>query len=105
MKSKNYTYNIFGVDSPDLEWEKAAAAKEKPQYYFCGMINGGECVKCYKPSLAEVVKKRHAFRYMKMIPTTKPEKKRRGFNREQRKRNKGYYQPYGYFERSMAGLY
>ena len=88
----------------DPEWDEAAAAKERPEYYFCKMVNGGECIKCYKPSLAKVVLARGAFTKMQMVPTKRPEEKRkkRSYNRDERKRAfKPYYQPY---ELSMLGL-
>lgn len=85
----------------DPEWDEAAAAKEKAEYYFCKMVNGGTCVKCYKPSLAQIVLNRGMYKEMKPIPTFVPEKIK--VPRVRRKR--AYYQSYNLFERSLAGIY
>lgn len=42
----------------DPEWNRANEADEKEQYYWTQMFNGGRCVKKYKPSVAELVRRR-----------------------------------------------
>ena len=87
----------------DPEWDEAAEANERPEYYFCKMVNGGECVKCYKPSLATIVLSRGMYKEMTPIPTFVPERKRP--NRIRRRLvGKGYYQPYDLFTRSIEGI-
>lgn len=59
--------SIWSINSfVDKEWDDAMKSEETPIYYRCKMLNGGECIKMYKPSLASVVLKRGA--YLKMTP-------------------------------------
>ena len=88
----------------DPEWDEAAAADETPVYFFCKMVNGGTCVKCYKPSLALIVLNRGMYKEMTPVPILIPEKLK--IPRIKKRRvSKAYYQPYDLFERSMAGIY
>lgn len=45
----------------DQEWIDAHNNDEKPEYYYCTMLNYGHCFKHYKPSVAELLLKRGAF--------------------------------------------
>ena len=42
----------------DEEWEKANSANEEPKYYKVEMTNGGVCFHMYKPSVADLIRKR-----------------------------------------------
>lgn len=55
----------FNAAFIDDEFDKAASAKENPQYYRCQMNNGGWAYHFYKPSVAAVLSKRDG---MKHIP-------------------------------------
>lgn len=92
----------------DKEWNTAANANEKPEYYQCKMLNGGTCIKCYKPSLAEVVMKRGMYKDMKLISVVKPVEKRERPRRRRRmniSETKPYYQSYNRYDLSLEGLY
>ena len=90
----------------DPEWDEAMAANERQEYYWCKMLNGGTCVKCYKPSLAQIVLNRGLYKDMTPIVSKRPEAKRprRRFNRDFKRRSSSWYQPYNLFERSLEGL-
>jgi len=67
IHDKRPYYNRRRVPLQDQEWEEAERSNQKPQYYWCSMFNGGKCVRCYKPQVAEVVKKRTGWKMTQII--------------------------------------
>ena len=49
---------INNMDYIDKEWTNAQNANEKEHVYKCQMYNGGTTYKLYKPSVANLVRKR-----------------------------------------------
>lgn len=57
MKSNNKIYSL-DPNFIDTEWEQAKSANEKELYYKVYALNGSIIYKMYKPSVAELIKKR-----------------------------------------------
>lgn len=49
----------------DREWDEAEAMQQKSVFYKCQMLNGGWCIKAYKPAIAQLICNRGG--YLKMI--------------------------------------
>lgn len=39
----------------DREWDEAEAMQQKSVFYKCQMLNGGWCIKAYKPAIAQLI--------------------------------------------------
>lgn len=65
MKLQNGVYNISSKPWIDEEFieAKEKAKSEKSEYYYFRMYNGGTTIKCYKPSIATLFKKRFGDRF------------------------------------------
>lgn len=50
----------------DIEWDNAQNANEKECVYRCQMYNGGTTYKLYKPSIANLVRKRTGLKIEKI---------------------------------------
>lgn len=68
MKRKQKTKNTETTSYRDEEMIEACGANENTTYYKCKMLNNGWCFKCYKPSVAQVMLQRGAYR--KILPVT-----------------------------------
>ena len=58
MNSYNHLFHTTNTDNTDTEWEKANKANETPKYYIVHKDNGCVTYQLYKPSVADLVRKR-----------------------------------------------
>lgn len=74
-------------------------------YYWCYMLNGGVCVKCYTFEEIDNAIICGRYRDAKRIKTITPDKVKLKVPRIKGTiKSKGYYQSYDLFERSLEGL-